>query len=536
MTQVIAVQLFDANVQVGRHRQLQPGMPFSADDLLRDMNRFGIAEALVLDSLSREAHLGPGNRRVLAEVEGQPRLHPCWALMPPRTGEIGPLDTLLERMHQAGVRAAKLFPGHYTFSLQEWCVGELLSVLEDGRVPTFIDANPQFVGMPMDVTDWDAVVALCTAHPKLPVIISEGRFRSANRMIYQALAKCPNLRLELSGFWAHRGIEYVCREYGPERLLFGSKWPVREIGGPVAQLAFAQISEHERALIGGDNLRALLAGAFPHKPRAREHYRVEVKQPTGDTLRARALRSEPPAGLIIDAHAHLGRSSIYHLADSSPAQVAQEMERLGVRCSLVFGFSGVTGDWTYDNDLVARAMERHAGRYHGLIVVNPTRPDEMMAELERCEGRGFVGVKLIPHYQGYPNEGPNIELAVRWAAERGLVCLNHYWGATEHLRRLAISYPQVTFIIGHYTTQYKELVNGLPHVYQCTCEPLSYDSMETLTRELDPAKIVFGSDVTDLPLAMGMGPILHARIPEEHKWMILGGNARGILQRVGVVV
>ena len=47
-----------------------------------------------------------------------------------RTGEIGPLETLLDRMREAGVRAVKLFPGHYTFGLNEWCVGDLLETLE----------------------------------------------------------------------------------------------------------------------------------------------------------------------------------------------------------------------------------------------------------------------------------------------------------------------------------------------------------------------------------------------------------------------
>lgn len=528
------MRFFDANVQVGRFRQLTEGIPFERDELLADMDRFGIAEALVMDSLSREVHPRSGNRRVLDITRDHPRLHPSWSLVPHLGGEIGPLDTLLDRMYEVGVRAVKLFPRHYTFNLSDWCMGPVLAVLEEGRIPTFIDYNASFVaGWPPDDTDWEAVVALCQAHPRLPVIISEGRFRQANRIIYQALQACPNLHLELSGFWVHHGIEYVCRNFGARRLLFGTRWPIRELGGTIAQVRLADVSDADKAAIAGDNLRELLAGAFPRRRRVPAP-RVIVKAPVGNTLRARLLRNEPPTGeVIIDCHAHLGQAAIYHLADSTPAQVASEMTRLGVRCSIVFGFSGVIGDWTRDNDHVAAAMQRHPDRFLGLILVNCNHRGEMLRELERCQDRGFIGVKLIPQYQGYPEEGPNVEAAVAWAAQRGMIVLNHGWGSPDHLRRLAETYPQVTFIIGHYALEYARVVNSYPNVYQCTCEPLGYRSMEVLTAAVRPDKILFGSDITDLPLPLGMGPILMARIPEEDKRRILGLNALALLERLG---
>jgi len=530
------MDLFDANAYIGRYRQMGPGAVWSREELIADMNRFGIAEALVCDTASREVHCEPGNRRILELTSGQPRLHPCWSLIPARTGEIGPLETLLDRMREAGVRAVKLFPGHYTFGLNEWCVGDLLETLEKGRIPTFIDPNREFIGgWPPDSTDWDAIVTLCKALPRLPVIVSESRFRSANRMIYQALHACPNLHIELSGFWVHHGIEFICREFGANRLLFGSKWPIRDVGGLVATVRMADISDKEKALIGGDNLRELLARAHKGRMRKTAAHRVRLSAPTGGSVRSKALRGEPPEGdLIIDAHAHLGRAAIYHLADSTPALVVKEMERLNVQCSIVFGLSGVIGDWTCDNDLVAKAMKDHPDRYYGLIVVNPNAPEQMMAELERCENKGFIGVKLIAQYQGYPEEGPNIDLALAWANERKMIVLNHGWGSVGRLRDVAERFSDTTLIVGHYSTAYAPVVNNYPNVYQCTCEPLMYDSVETLVKVIDPAKIVYGSDVTDLPIPLGMGPILHARIAEDDKKRILGLNALGMLRRAGV--
>ena len=72
--------VFDAACVVGRHCTLQPGWLHSAEDLLGEMDHFGIAEALVVDSLSREHHPADGNRRILKVAAASPRLHPAWFL------------------------------------------------------------------------------------------------------------------------------------------------------------------------------------------------------------------------------------------------------------------------------------------------------------------------------------------------------------------------------------------------------------------------------------------------------------------------
>ncbi len=78
---------FDAHCIVGRHCKLEAGGLHTADELLEEMDHYDIAEALVVDSLSRENHPYDGNRRVLEATAGRPRLHPAWAALPPGTDE-----------------------------------------------------------------------------------------------------------------------------------------------------------------------------------------------------------------------------------------------------------------------------------------------------------------------------------------------------------------------------------------------------------------------------------------------------------------
>jgi len=253
---------FDAHCYVGRYKTFRPGSFYRTEDLLREMERFGIEEALVTHSMSREHHPIDGNAAVLAEIKGRPNLHPSWAFLPPTSRELPKPAELIPRMIANGVRAAKLLYGSYTFPISEWCIGELLDELEIHQAPTFLDPDVELDNCDMDRFDWDGVDNLCRAHPNLPVILSEFRIRSSNRLLYQLLEKHPNLRVEISGYWAHHAIEFITREFGAYRLLFGTRMPVRDPACAICQVAYSDVSDADKRLIAGDNLRNLLRGVI----------------------------------------------------------------------------------------------------------------------------------------------------------------------------------------------------------------------------------------------------------------------------------
>ena len=254
------LRFFDAHCYTGRYKTFRPGSFYTTADLVEQMNHFGIAEALVTHAMSRELHPIDGNAAVLEETRGRQNLHPAWSLVPPRSKEMPAPAAVVAEMISKGVRAAKLFHGAYTFPISDWCIGELLDELEAYRVPTFLDPDIELDSWAEDGFDWDAVHELCKQHPNLPVILSGARFRSSNRLLYQLLAAHGNLHIELSGLWAHHAIEFISREFGPDRLLFGTRLPVRDPACAIGQVAYADISEKDKKLVAGDNLRTLLGG------------------------------------------------------------------------------------------------------------------------------------------------------------------------------------------------------------------------------------------------------------------------------------
>mgnify|MGYP005837823005 CR=1 FL=1 len=557
------LNLFDAHSYLGRFTRYQEGYFCEKADLLVEMNHFGIAEALVIDTLSRELDPRAGNPRVVETCAGEERLHPAWALAPPVQSLPYPLDELPVQMAGAGVRAVWLFPGHLHFTLADWNLHPILEVLEQERVPLFVDPSPLLIGGTRDLTDWGAMVQLCRDHPDLPVVTTEARMYWPTRQSLSALAAAPNLHIELSPFWLYQGIEFVCREFGAQRLLFGTRLPVREAGGTIAQLQYAEISDGERRAIAGDNLRRLMAEALPGRSASgtdaltREevgsggsgHQTARVSQvgplphdaPPPDASKGRfyhAIRAaeEPFAGeVLVDIHSHIGYGSPYFIPDSDPATIVRQLRRHGFSKLVTFAFSGLNADWTWGNDFAYQAMCEFPDLILPLAAVHLWHPEEMQAEMARCcDTMGFWGVKLHPWWNGYPETGPNVRLCCEFCHERGLILTNHYWGPPSLLEEYAGDFPNAKFITGHLVIddEYCAVVNRNPNVYVCTCLPINRQDLMTALGKLDPDKVLFGSDVPDLPLPTGFGSILYARIPEDLKRKIMGLNAQRLLGEV----
>jgi len=524
---VDGLNVFDANCRVGRHLKLTPGGLHTSTDLLDEMDHYGIAEALVLDPLGRENHPADGNERVLRTSQYQPRLHPAWSALPPGAGEQPEPEALVDDMRRNGVGALFLFPMQFRFNLSDWCIDALVGPLANARVPVVINYNEVGPGgMGSDQTDWDAVVRLCRRWPALPVIVSEHRIRRSQRLAYRALDACGNLRIDLSGYWLHGGIEYITQRWGAERLLFGSNWPAFGPHMTLTTLTMADISDADKRLIAGDNLRRLLRWCRP------EHPAVEFPPPADPYVEVGRTGRHPADMRFADCHGHIGpRACHYHLPASSLDRVVAQLDRLGVETSCIFGFTGIFADEQPGNDLTAEAVARHPDRFVGFTMLNPHRGEAgMVAELERGASMGLRGVKLIAHYQGYPEDGPLIETAVRWAHEHGQIILNHNWGSAERLSRLLEAYPNACFLTGHTTTAYAGLMRKYRNLFVCSCPLLQPRACEDVVARIGADRLLFGSDLEDLPVAWGLGPVLFARIPQHDKRLILGQNLRRLLR------
>lgn len=120
------------------------------------------------------------------------------------------------------------------------------------------------------------LLRFATKHPDLPIVINHGAkpliatgHYSVWRKDMAALAALPNLHCKLSGLLTERGeqkpeavrpyAETILELFGPERVIFGSDWPVLRLAGDYqGWLGFCRDilpEEHNAAVFGGNAVR-----------------------------------------------------------------------------------------------------------------------------------------------------------------------------------------------------------------------------------------------------------------------------------------
>lgn len=229
----------------------------TAEDLLEEMDRLGIDSAVVFHVVAREHAPRVGNDLLLREIAAHPRLVPAFVLLPPLTAELPDLPDLVARMteHRAGL--ARIFPssglGGHRFALREWCVGPLLTALEDNGIALGVD----FSLFRRDEPPWDDIVEISQHHPDLRIALMDVQGRN-NRNLYPLLDRFGNLFVSSGGLNVHAGLEDLCTRFGAERVFFGSGSPSRSMGAARFVVDHSGLDQTQRAQVfGGTALRLL---------------------------------------------------------------------------------------------------------------------------------------------------------------------------------------------------------------------------------------------------------------------------------------
>ncbi|MGQ9515375.1 MAG: amidohydrolase family protein [Thermoproteota archaeon] len=235
--------------------------------------------------------------------------------------------------------------------------------------------------------------------------------------------------------------------------------------------------------------------------------------------------------VVIDAHTHIGNYfNLYYIPYGGVRGILEQLDRLGIKKICAFSFAGINSDYVLGNDYVMQAVKEYPDRIVGYATVNANYPESWIQELERCRRGGLRGIKIICEYQGTKTEEINFTSLFEYANENRLIIINHYWGRPEFLDSLAKRYSEACFIIGHYSTEYVEVLRKRENVYQCTCAALMFRDIENLLERVKADKIVYGSDLADLDGPFGLAPILYAKIHDDDKRLILGINMQRILE------
>jgi predicted TIM-barrel fold metal-dependent hydrolase len=101
------------------------------------------------------------------------------------------------------------------------------------------------------------LAALAARHPEASLIC--GHTGGQWELGIRAVRPRPNVSIDLGGFDPTAGVvEMAVRELGARRVLYGSDAPGRSFASQLAKVSGADVTEEDRRLILGENLRRLL--------------------------------------------------------------------------------------------------------------------------------------------------------------------------------------------------------------------------------------------------------------------------------------
>ena len=158
----------------------------SGEELIELMDYCGIEKALVTHETMNYMSAEYGNKKVLEQCEGKPRLMPVLCILPPLTEEEFLPETLFKTMKDKGVKVLCANPVNHRYMLNAITMGELLSEIESRKIP--LQLNPEY--------GYDHIYSVLSEYPELTVIVKGYGPWSPDRFWFPLLRKYKNAYFE----------------------------------------------------------------------------------------------------------------------------------------------------------------------------------------------------------------------------------------------------------------------------------------------------------------------------------------------------
>ncbi len=246
------LRFFDSNIWLGRAEGFPLAEELDPEHLTQALNCRYISGGLVSHWRGTRC-AQEGNEAVLGSITGKDtNLHLTWTGLPLFPVESGLIPGIAPLPKE--VRAVRIFPKSHSFPLVAWSIGSLCEWLKTRHMPLFMWHTE---------IDWPSLYLIAKAFPELALVVETQvqKILYHTRPLFALMHDCRNVFLELSNFAGQGFVEYAAREFGAERLIFGSFLPVNDPLVAIGMLIDAEISREEKALIAGENLRRLIGEA-----------------------------------------------------------------------------------------------------------------------------------------------------------------------------------------------------------------------------------------------------------------------------------
>ncbi len=242
---------------------------------------------------------------------------------------------------------------------------------------------------------------------------------------------------------------------------------------------------------------------------------------------------------IIDLHAHLGPYYNMHTADADAPAMVKNMDLCGIDKAVISTTMSFDTDIAMGNAMMLEALAAFPGRLYGACAVSGNYPELSLDELDRTMANpAAVMAKIHPWSTRCKLNDRRLKVVLERIAERGLFVLVHTWldgdpyGSQDLFAAVAADYPPIKWVMGHSggpfgSVHAVELAQRVPNIYlDLTLSMCPAQQVEFFVREVGAERVLFGTDNPFIDPRPQIGRVALARVSDEDKAKIFGGNAR----------
>jgi len=516
---------FDCNVCIGKHGTKPPLEPWRTEDILRTMERCGIAGALVYHGMAKDYAPKYGNNLLEAELAKSARLFGCYVVGPNHAGDFYDPDAMLADIQHIGCVAARMFPKKHKYAADERTMGGVYRMLAGAGLPLFVEYNE------IDRRDLAETLG---SHPGLKVVLL-GVSWGQERILFPLMDSFPNLHTDLSYLQSNRIIEIMHERYGLERVLFGSNLPRQSAGAARAFADYSDLPMAELQKFAGGNLSAMTGVTPP-----------PAKELQGDRILMDCAAGRPCPVPVTDSHAHYqppghatGAGNMMREGDID--SMVRFNDRLGVEQFCVAPWLGIWSDCEAGNRAALAMKEKYPGRVQPYLLIDPNYVEDIAGTARKYHlEHGFPGIKMFYYRTRARYNDTMFDPWWEIAEQKRLYALmdnGDYPTFLRDMEDLVVRFPNVSFFLDHAgssfetATEYAPYAKKYPNVYlQLTYTTVTEGVIEYFCREGLADKVMYGTDAPMRDMRPQLSWVAFADVSEGDKMKILGGNMQRVLE------
>jgi len=219
--------------------------PIGIPQLLAVMDRYGIDKTIVMAATEQS----PKNIAVAEAIRASDRLL-SFAFINPYE-EQGGVPLLRQAVLDYGMKGLKLQPARHAYEIDGSNAVPLMREARELGIPVMIHSGTNYC------LPWQ-IAMLARQFPEVPVIMDHMGWRYYVDGAIDVAKDYSNIYLETALVAMPGYIRMAVDKIGPERVIYGSDYPIGHPASMIANVDAADLSPADRALVMGDNLVRLL--------------------------------------------------------------------------------------------------------------------------------------------------------------------------------------------------------------------------------------------------------------------------------------